>query len=154
MIVESIAALGAISVGASIGVYLVASEASLPSFRRARQRPAWWARDTREAAVVGGVPWRLAAADDGDTRVEAFCALCEGPLEGPLEGLDAPLPEDAPTSPRCPRCPRCDVRYPLTEGMLLREVIERARRELTTRPDLDGDDAPADLVGAGRFARR
>ncbi|MQC17694.1 MAG: hypothetical protein DWG80_01305 [Chloroflexi bacterium] len=146
MIVESLSALGAISVRASIGVYLVASEASLPSFGRAKQRPAWWARDTEEAAVVGGVPWRLAAGDE-DVRVEAFCALCEGALDG----IDPSLPEDAPPSPRCPRC---DVRYPLTEGMLLSEVIARARRDLTAPEDREEDAAPADLVGAGRFARR
>lgn len=147
MIVESLSALGAISVGASIGVYLVASEASLPSFGRAKQRPAWWARDTDEAAVVGGVPWRPAATSDEDDRVEAFCALCEGALDG----IDTSLPEDTPPSPRCPRC---DVRYPLTEGMLLREVIARARHELTAREEIDDDASPADLVGAGSVAPR
>lgn len=149
MIVESLSALGAISVGASIGVYLVASEASLPSFRRQKERPAWWARDTEEAAVVGGLPWRLAETDEDGVRVEAFCALCEGTLDG-LDTLDTLLDDGVPS----PRCSRCDVRYPLTEGMLLREVIARAQRELTAREDHGDDVRPAELVGAGRFAQR
>ncbi len=147
MIVESLSALGALSVGASLGVYLVASEASLPSFRRAKERPAWWARDTEEATVVGGVPWRTSDTSGDEVRIEAFCALCEGTLEG----LDAPDHADGEAAPS-PRCGRCDVRYPLTEGMLLSEIIARVRRELTTPPD--EEDAPAELVTAGRFAQR
>ena len=46
------------------------------------------------------------------------------------------------------------LRYPLTEGMLLREVIERAGEELTMRDHLADDGTLAELVRAGRFAQR
>lgn len=171
MIIETFTALGAISLGASLGVYLVASEASLPSFRRPAQRLAWWARDTDDAATVsGGIPWRFVApghvreldggtrADVGGAQIEAFCALCEEALEG--VGTSVRSVDEGVVSPRCARC---DVRYPLTEGMLLHEVIEIARRALmasrtegSSAPDdsVPGDSSPGDVAPVGRFAER
>jgi len=125
MIIETLSALGAISAGASIGVYLVASETAMPSFRPSKQRAGRRRRSDASSVVIGGVPWRRAAADAA-LAVEAFCALCDGTIEGIETHNDAARLETGATL----RCRPCGLKYPLTEGASWREVVATAEQRL------------------------
>lgn len=117
MLFEIAAALAALSVGASLGVYLVASEGAAFSYRM--PQVSWMRFAMREAkapararskvpsveVVSDNLLWRFTEQErllrDG-IRVEPFCAVCDEPLGvvdervlfcGPC-GLRSPLPGD------------------------------------------------------------
>jgi len=121
MIVETLSALGAISLGASLGVYFVASEATLDSLKPWKQRAGWRSGRVNSSVVLGGVPWRTA-----DGMPEAFCGLCDQPLAG------ADAARSGSSDARVTlRCRPCGLVYPLTEGMTWQEVVAAADARLS-----------------------
>jgi hypothetical protein len=122
MIVETLSALGAISLGASLGVFIVASEATLDSLKPWKQRAPWGSGRESVSVVVGGVPWRASRAG----MPEAFCGVCDESLAG------APTDEAGASDAHAAlRCPPCGLAYPLTEGMTWHEVVMRAEMRLS-----------------------
>ncbi len=121
MIVETLSVLGAISLGASLGVYIVASEATLNSLKPWKQRTGSRSDQNRASVVLGGIPWRT-----GDGMPEAFCGLCDQALDGVAAARASSSDVRVMLS-----CRPCGLAYPLTEGMTFSQVVSRADERLS-----------------------